>query len=177
MSLCCFRCSLVHATLLFSFPPHFAVCRIWKPPYTQKWCVRGPGAAPRRYPFSQPLILPSPTLPRFPSLLRAVKTAAINRDLLRKAQKGGRWRWWRGERKERRGGVMGRRSWLTFETTNISASCALMPLTLISFYALISHNSMRLFFFFPQCNIPQFALRLSFIKAYWEKKTLCGKWN
>lgn len=41
---------------------------------------------------------------------------------------------------------MGRRSWLTFETTNIAASCALMALTLISFYALISHNSMRLFF-------------------------------
>lgn len=40
---------------------------------------------------------------------------------------------------------MGRCSWLTFETTNILASCALMALTLISFYALISRNSMRFF--------------------------------
>lgn len=67
---------------------------------------------------------------------------------------------------------MGRRSWLTFETTNIAASCALMALTLISFYALISHNSMRLFF-----SPMQYSAICSELVLYQSllKKTLCDK--
>lgn len=83
MSLCCFLSSLVHATLLLSFPPF---CGLPLPSEHLKTPKPKSGAlgAERR-----PAVTPSHTrssslsdAPRLPSLPGAVKTAAINRDLL-----------------------------------------------------------------------------------------------
>lgn len=163
MAVYCFLSSFVHATLLLSFPPilRFAAC-FWTSEKPQNLKVSRWGQS------VTPSLSPSRTrssslsdAPRFPLLLGAVKTAAINRDLLQELG---------GEGADSGEGARGRREeeWRQLvDIWNDKYPSFLRTDGADIDFLLRFNQSQFKAIFFPQRNIPQFARRLSFIKAYW----------